>query len=72
MNGSNTFTFTSKLRNLFLGMLVLGVILVGIGMAMGTSMDRFWSNYLHDTIFFLGISVLAVFFLTAHQIAMAG
>lgn len=72
MNGSNTFAFTSKLRNLFLGMLVLGVVLVVIGMVTGASMDRFWSNYLHDTIFFLGISVLAVFFLAAHQIAMAG
>ncbi len=72
MNGSNNFEFTSKLRNLFLGMLVIGVVLVVIGMVTGTSMDRFWSNYLHNTIFFLGISVLAVFFLAAHQIAMAG
>lgn len=72
MNGSNKFEFTSRLRNLFLGMLVVGVILVVIGMVTGTSMDRFWSNYLHNTIFFLGISVLAVFFLAAHQIALAG
>lgn len=72
MNGKNKFEYTSKLRNLFLGMLVIGVVLVVIGMVTGASMDRFWSNYLHDTLFFLGISVLAVFFLAAHQIAMAG
>lgn len=72
MNGSNKFEYTSKLRNLFLGMLVIGVVLVVIGMVTGASMDRFWSNYLHNTIYFLGISVLAVFFLAAHQIGMAG
>lgn len=72
MNGSNKFEYTAKLRNLFLGMLVIGVVLVVIGMVTGASMDRFWSNYLHNTLFFLGISVLAVFFLAAHQIAMAG
>lgn len=72
MNGSNKFEYTAKLRNLFLGMLVIGVVLVVIGMVTGASMDRFWSNYLHNTLYFLGISVLAVFFLAAHQIGMAG
>lgn len=72
MNGSNKFEYTAKLKNRFLGMLVIGVVLVVVGMLTGASMDRFWSNYLHNTLFFLGISVLAVFFLAAHQIGMAG
>ena len=72
MNGSNKFEYTSKLKTTFLGVLSAGVVLTVIGMLTGASMDRFWSNYLLDTILFLGISVLAIFFLTAHQIAMSG
>lgn len=72
MNGSNKFEYTSKLKNTFLGILIAGVVLTVLGMVTGTSMDRFWSNYLLDTILFLGISVLALFFLSAHQIAMSG
>lgn len=72
MNGSNKFEYTSKLKNTFLGILIAGVVLTALGMITGASMDRFWSNYLLDTILFLGISVLALFFVTAHQIAMSG
>ena len=72
MNGSNKFEYNSKLKTRFLGLLIVGIVLTVVGMATGASMDRFWSNYLLDTILFLGISVLAIFFLTAHQIAMSG
>ena len=72
MKGSNKFEYSSKLRNTFLAVLATGVILTVIGFLTGSSMDRFWSNFLLDTIFFLGISVLAVFFLAAHQLAMSG
>lgn len=72
MNGSNKFEYTSKLKTTFLGLLIAGVVLTVVGMVTGASMDRFWSNYLLDTIMFLGISVLALFFLAAHQIAMSG
>ncbi len=69
---SNTFEFKSKQKRLFLGLLGAGILLVVIALATGTSMDRFWSNFLLDTIFFLGISVLAVFFLAANQIGLSG
>lgn len=72
MNGPNKFEYTSKLKNTFLTLLGVGVVLTVIGLVTGATMDRFWSNFLLDTIFFLGISVLAVFFLSAHQIAMSG
>lgn len=69
---SNKFEFTSKQKQTFLGLLIGGVVLAVIGLVTGAGMDRFWSNFLLDTIFFLGISLLAIFFLAAHQIAIAG
>jgi len=72
MKGSNKFEYSSKLKNTFLAILATGVVLTVIGFLTGSSMDRFWSNFLLDTIFFLGISVLAIFFLAAHQLAMSG
>ncbi len=53
-------------------MLVLGLVLTIVGIVTGGSMDRFWSNFLLDTIYFLGISVLAIWFIAAHQLAMSG
>ncbi len=69
---SNKFEFTSKQKQTFLALIIAGVVLAVIGMVTGAGMDRFWSNFLLDTIFFLGISLLAIFFLAAHQIAIAG
>lgn len=69
----NNFEYTSRLRMRFLGVLILGWVLVIIGMAVsGMPWDRFWSNFLLETMYFLGISVLAVFTLASHQIALAG
>jgi len=69
---SNKFEYTSKLKQLFLAIGVVGIILAVLGVVTGASMNRFWANFLLDTVFFLGISVLAIFFLAAHQIALAG
>lgn len=72
MKGPNNFEYTSKLKNTFLAVLVIGVILTVIGIFTADSMDRFWANFLLDTVYFLGIAVVAVFFIAAHQIAMSG
>ncbi|MFI5171552.1 MAG: hypothetical protein ACHQFW_04135 [Chitinophagales bacterium] len=72
MNGSNKFEYSSKLRNTFLTLLGLGVVLTLIGFFTGGGMSRFWTNLLLDTIYFLGISVLAIWFIAAHQLAMSG
>ena len=73
MSSSNSFEFTKKQKQTFLFMIVIGLIAVLAGILTGQiSMDRFWANLLLDSVYFTGIGALAIFFLAAHQIAMAG
>ncbi len=72
MHSSNRFEYTSRHRKNLIILGIAGVVLILIGIFTGTSADRIWSNFLLDTIFFLGISVLALFFIASHQIALSG
>ncbi len=73
MNLNTQFVFEGKLkRNLMIGM-ALGVLCL-IWSAVGDDEyhTRFWTNYLHNAVFFTGIAFTAMFFLSAQITAFAG
>lgn len=69
----NQFTLASKQKNVLIGFMALGVlsmILTFIGDdALHT---RFWTNYLHNTVFFTGIAFIALFIMAAFTTAWGG
>ena len=69
-----TYDFTSKNKMwLIIGMMV-GVICLGwtYFLADDELHTRFWSNFLHNAVFFTGIALMAGFFMTASITAWAG
>ena len=70
----NEYKFPAKLRTLLLGGIGLGVICLAMTFYMD-SLDhhpRFWSNILHNSVFFTGISLMATFFIAVCITAWAG
>lgn len=74
MQLSNTqFVFESKIkRNLIIGMVVGALCLAWSALGDDQYHTRFWSNYLHNAVFFTGISFMAMFFLSMQITAFAG
>jgi len=74
MQLSNTqFVFESKLkRNLIIGMVAGAICLAWSAVGDDQYHTRFWSNYLHNAVFFTGISFMAMFFLSMQITAFAG
>lgn len=73
MSNQNKFEFTSKQKRTFLLMMAIGLVCILIGIFAGNvSGQRFWSNLLLNSVFFTGIAACAIFFIAAHQIAVAG
>lgn len=69
----NQYTFSGTHRNVILGAIVLGVlcmILTWIGDDQYHT--RFWSNFLHNSVFFTMVSAMALFFSAACITAYAG
>lgn len=71
----NQFRFQGGLKTTLLILMAIGVISLVITY-LGDSADmhhpRFWSNILHNSVFFTGIAALALFFLCACITAWAG
>ncbi len=65
-----TFTFSPKLRNISLGMLVLGLVAIVIGFI--TDPDRAWANLLLNNYYFLLLGLGASFFYAIQYVAQAG
>ncbi len=69
----NQFIFEKRQRTLFGVMMLIGVIsLVITYMGDDQYHTRFWSNLLHNSVFFTGIGLLALFMLSAKITAWAG
>jgi hypothetical protein len=69
----NQFTFEAKHKTVLGAFMALGAICLALT-ALGDDsfLTRTWSNYLHNTVFFLGISFVSIFVLTAFTTAYAG
>ena len=73
--GPARFVLSSGIRNLLLGGVVLGVICLVLSFffdAEGTHHARFWSNWLHNSVFFLGISFMGLFLIAAKVLMYSG
>jgi hypothetical protein len=69
----NQYTLTSGVRTLLLAFIATGVLCLGITWFTDDVFHtRFWSNILHNSVFFTGISLMACFFIAASILAYAG
>jgi len=69
----NTYEVSNKQRLLLLGGILLGVVCLGlVYLNDDVYHTRFWTNLLHNTVFFTGISFMAVFFYSICVTAWAG
>lgn len=73
MNLNTQFVFDGKLkRNLIIGM-ALGLVCLLLSLVGDDEYNtRFWTNYLHNSVYFTGIAFTAMFFLCAQITAFAG
>lgn len=72
-NTITTYNISSGLRLLFLIFIGLGALCLGITFMTDDAVhSRFWSNMLHNSVFFTGISIMACFFMAASILAYAG
>lgn len=69
-----TYTIPSKQKTLLMGGMIVGVLCLGLSWFFDSTQHhtRFWSNFLHNTVFFTGISLMALFFYSICQTAWAG
>lgn len=69
----NQYTFTRREKNVLIGFMVLGVLCMLLTYVGGDEYHtRFWTNYLHNSVFFTGIAFLALFFMCAKTMAFSG
>ncbi len=70
----NQYIFSSGHRNVLLGAIGLGIVCMILTWVGDTDAyhSRFWSNFLHNSVFFTMISVMALFFIAACVTAYAG
>jgi hypothetical protein len=74
---SEKFEFTSKEKFTLIGLMVLGVVCLGLsyydgGLGSEDHHLRFWTNFLHNTVFFTGIAFISMFLLAAKVLAYSG
>jgi hypothetical protein len=70
----NQFKISGKLKIILLVGIAIGVISLALTYFIGDDEfhSRFWSNFLHNSTFFTGLSLMALFFLSASITAWAG
>ena len=69
----NQFTFDSRQKTLFGGMMLIGVISMVITyLGDDHHHTRFWSNVLHNSVFFTGVALMALFLIAAKITAWSG
>lgn len=69
----NQFVFEKRQKTVLIGAMVLGVLCL-FGSLIGDDElhTRFWTNYLHNSVFFTGIAFISLFILAAFTTAWAG
>lgn len=73
MNLNTQFVFENKTKRLLIGGMALGVVcLLLIFLNDDEYHTRFWTNWLHNSVFFTGIAFMSMFFLSAQITAFAG
>lgn len=74
MNLTNTqFKFESRTRSVLIGGMVLGVLCLVLSFIHDDEYHtRFWTNFLHNSLYFTAISFMAMFFMAAQITAFAG
>jgi hypothetical protein len=69
----NQFTFEDKEKKVLIAGMAIGVIsLILTFISDDQFHSRFWSNFLHNSVFFTGIGFLALFLLSAKLLAYSG
>jgi len=71
----NQFTFEARQKTVLIGFMILGLLCLGISFFADAGVPfhtRFWTNYLHNTVFFTGIAFMSLFILSAFTTAWAG
>jgi hypothetical protein len=69
----NQFTLAGRERTLLMSLMILGLVCMGITYFTDDAFhSRFWSNFLHNSVFFTGIAFLALMFLCANIMALSG
>lgn len=70
---TNEFIFEDKQKKVLIGGMILGALCLLLTFITDEAHHpRFWSNFLHNSVFFTGIGFLALFFLSAKLLAYAG
>lgn len=73
MNLNTQFVFETKTKRLLIGGMALGVVsLLFIYLNDDEFHTRFWTSWLHNSVFFSGIAFMSMFFLSAQITAFAG
>lgn len=69
----NQFTLQSKQKNVLIGFMALGLLCMVLTFVGDDALHtRFWTNYLHNTVFFTGIAFISLFIMAAFTTAWAG
>lgn len=69
----NQFVFEQGQKRLFQGLMILGIVCMALTFLGDDAYhSRFWSNFLHNSVFFTGISFVTLFMLSAFVTAFAG
>lgn len=69
----NQFTFESRQKTLFGAMMLIGIVSMGITyLGDDHHHTRFWSNMLHNSVFFTGVALMALFLIAAKITAWSG
>lgn len=70
---NNQFVFEGKQKTLFLALIAVGLLSLGITFFTDDAHhSRFWSNILHNSVFFTGIAFISLFLLSAKFLIYSG
>lgn len=74
MNLTNTqFVFDGKTKRVLIGGMVLGVLCLALSALNDDEYHtRFWTNFLHNSVYFTAVAFMSTFFLSAQLAAFAG